>query len=97
MRIHRARDPASLFRLNCVAKMQELAWAERSHGDRVTVYKCKVCGRIDSLGEASSPWWVGARARSFLELREEAFRRAGREASPAIALFELATQQVIFG
>jgi hypothetical protein len=77
--------------------MDELARCERAHGDRVTVYRCVTCGRVDSLGQASSPWWVGARARSFLELREEAFQRAGLKAGPAIALFDLATQHVIFG
>lgn len=70
---------------------------ERSHGDRVTVYRCETCGRIDALGVASSPWWVGARARSFVELREEAFHRAGLEAGPAIAVIDCANLKVIFG
>jgi hypothetical protein len=83
--------------MSCDAEMDELARAEHSYGDGVIVYRCDTCGRIDSLGEASSPWWVGARARSFLELREQAFQRAGLEASPAVAVLDLANQQVIFG
>jgi len=81
----------------CGAEMDEAAHAERSHGDQVTVYRCGICGRVDSLGKASSPWWVGAKARSFLELREEAFQRAGLQARPAVAILDLANQQVIFG
>ena len=75
--------------------MQPLASAERS-GDTVTVYQCEACGRTDAFGLASSPWWVGARARIFLELREEAFNRAGLEASPAFAFLDSANCQVIF-
>jgi hypothetical protein len=82
----------------CDSQMLQLASAERREGgDRVTVYRCATCGRVDSLGVASSPWWVGARARSFVELREEAFDRAGLEASPAVAVLDCATLEVIFG
>jgi hypothetical protein len=81
----------------CDSQMLHLASAERSHGDRVTVYRCETCGHIDSLGVASSPWWVGARARSFVELRKEAFDRAGLEAGPAIAVLDRANLQVSFG
>ncbi len=42
---------------------------------------------------------LGATIRStaFLELRQEAFQRAGLEAGLAVAVFEFANQQVIFG
>jgi len=80
----------------CNSQMLQVASAERPHGDRVTVMACEACGRIDSLGFASSPWWVGARARSFAELRKEAFQSAGLEASPATAVLDQATLRVIF-
>ena len=80
----------------CGEPMRELARAERAHGDKVIVYRCKRCGQIDSVGRASSPHWVGARARSFLELLEEAFQRAGLEAGPAVAVLDPATCQVHF-
>ena len=65
----------------CNTQMLELAKAQRREGgDRVTVYRCETCGRIDSVGIACSPGWVSARARSFAALREEAFHRAGLEA-----------------
>lgn len=75
----------------------QLARTEHDHGDRVIVYACTPSARTDAFGHASSLWWVGARARSFIELREQAFQHAGLEASPAVALFDRATQQVIFG
>ena len=82
----------------CNTQMLELATAERREGgDRVTVYRCETCGRIDSLGVACTPWWVGARARSFVELRAEAFQQAGLEAGPAAAILADANLEVIFG
>jgi hypothetical protein len=81
----------------CDSQMLQLASAQRGEGDRVAVYTCETCGRIDSLGVASGPGWVGARARRFLELREEAFSHAGLEAGPAIAVLDSATLEVIFG
>ncbi len=81
----------------CDSQMLQLASAERGEGDRVAVYICEPCRRIDSLGVASSSGWVGARARRFIELRTEAFDRAGLEAGPAVAVLDCATLEVIFG
>jgi hypothetical protein len=79
--------------------MQELATAERS-GDgwfqRVTLSRCDTCGRIDSHGESSDPWWVTAKAVLFLNLREEALEQAGLECESAVAVFDSANRNVIF-
>jgi hypothetical protein len=79
--LRRVADETSSRTHCCNTQMLELARAEhREGGDRVTVYRCETCGRIDSVGIACTPHWVAARARSFAALRDEAFRRAGLEA-----------------
>lgn len=80
----------------CGSEMDPLASAERGPPNRVTVYRCENCARIDSRGQASGPGWVGARARFFLELREEAFQRAGLVAGPATAGLDLENHHVLF-
>ena len=96
--LRRMADDTSSRMHCCNTHMLELTMAERREGgDRVTVYRCETCGRIDSLGIACTPWWVGARARSFVDLRAEAFHRAGLEACPAAAVLNCANLGVIFG
>jgi hypothetical protein len=65
---------------------------------RVTVYRCEICGRRDAQGESADPGWVSAKAGLFLELRREAYERAGLNVpSQAVAVFDLARRRVIFG
>jgi hypothetical protein len=66
--------------------MPELATVGESQ--RVVVYGCELCERTEALGFSSDPWWVSAKARAFLRLRREAFRLAGLEPPPAIAIFD---------
>ena len=80
----------------CSSEMVPVASADRGPTNRVTVYRCETCARIDSRGQASGPGWVGARARFFLELREEAFQRAGLVAGPAMAALDLSNYEVVF-
>jgi hypothetical protein len=85
----------------CGRDMAALANAVRNgHGGgvhRVTVYQCQTCKRTTALGESCDPYWVSAKARLFLDLRWEAFRRAGLTALPAAAIFDTHKQHVIFG
>ena len=85
----------------CGEAMSHVASAERGGHKggvhRVTVYRCERCNRTDSRGESCDPWWVGAKARMFLELRREAFQSAGLEASEVVAVFGASNRQVIFG
>ena len=85
----------------CGGEMAALASAGRpGHGGgvhRVTVYQCQACNRTTALGESCDPFWVGAKARMFLDLRREAFRRGGLTALPAAAIFDAHQQRAIFG
>jgi len=81
--------------------MQELATADKATGagrfQRVTVYRCDMCNRVDSRGESCDPFWVSAKNRLFLDLRREAYQQAGLEADPAIAVFDSRRKLVSFG
>jgi hypothetical protein len=79
----------------CREAMHELATVGESQ--RVVIYGCELCERTEALGFSSDPWWVSAKARAFLRLRSEAFRLAGLEPPPAIAIFDSHTRRVIFG
>jgi hypothetical protein len=52
--------------------MSELARV--GSGDHVVVYRCLDCHRVTTLGYATRPGRVGARARQFLRLRAEALQ-----------------------
>jgi hypothetical protein len=75
--------------------MSELA--RMGSRDHVVVYRCLGCQRVRTLGYATGPGWVGARARQFLRLRAEALQLAGVKVSPAQnAFMDLETKLVHF-
>jgi hypothetical protein len=80
--------------------MCELASAERpGHADKthsVSLYLCNNCGGVRSLGRSCDPGWVSAKAEMFLTLREQAYRRAGMQATAARPIFNLETWTVLF-
>jgi hypothetical protein len=79
----------------CCALMSELT--RMGSCDQVVVYRCVVCQRVTTLGYATGPGWVGARARQFLRLRVEALQLAGLRVSPAHnAFMDLETKLVHF-
>jgi hypothetical protein len=79
----------------CGAPMHGLASV--GGNQRVVIYGCEMCERTEALGFSSDPWWVSAKARAFLRLRSEAFRLAGLEPPPAVAIFDSEKRQVVFG
>lgn len=79
----------------CSALMSELARV--GSADQVVVYRCLVCQRVTTLGYATGPGWVGARARQFLELRAVALQIARVKVSPARnAFIDIETKLVHF-
>jgi hypothetical protein len=78
----------------CDEEMSALAQAERG-GNSVTVWQCDNCGRVDSDGICPDPV-EEAKIPMFLELRQEAFRRAGMEVEPAGVIFDTWENRVIF-
>ncbi len=95
-------DPAAAEMSCCNRQMRQLSNADRpGHKDglvqRVAVYQCETCGRVDARGDSCDPYWVSAKGRMFLELRREAFERGGLAAPPpAVAIFDSERSQVIF-
>jgi hypothetical protein len=68
----------------CNQQLRELSSATRpGHKEgrvqRVVVYQCEVCDRVDARGESCDGGWVFAKAELFLQLRREAFERAGQD------------------